>query len=549
MQEGKSQAAAPVAAPRERPAIQAEAQALGGAAAALAHAAFSPGALRPADVLRLQRALGNRAVGRLLHAGAAQRRALTEGERGAFIVDPAGRALADWQSIGDDVAGTPDLVAFARIPGWGVAAVRRLAVAFGINPNGLSAARWASLAGRVPADDDPAAVAFARLAGWTANDAARLATAYGTDRGGRAVADWVSVAAAVPDNADAAAALARVPRWTPARLATLAGSYAAGAVNGLTGAETASIARLLPNHADGPAAVVRLSAVADIATHGLAAVTDLAARVGATPLGIATVLESAAIAAYTWTQTNTLLATHLPGLSLPLVIRRLDVHGLPAVGAHGVAGVLQGMTTDMGRLDQALQARHGMPQPRRDEVKAAYRMRNWAIADILAFLRVASVRNALGNGAATNPAHWLYQLAREHQGPLGAGDNTVRDQVRAPPDRINVKNWIIHHVCDRHTFRHFDFAGIANVNTMLEPDRGAAAVRAEIVRVASLPALLNARLQWNGQPIQLGSYQVRVAQDPNSLADFILTQFFFEQAAGTPIPGTALTAMHDNNLF
>jgi hypothetical protein len=524
-----------------------------------------------------------------------QRRALTHVGAADFALDPGGRTLLEWQQLGDHLAADADVATFARIPNWEIASVTHLAAAFAANANGHSAAEWATLAthagvnavgtvvrfarlagwqfasvdalvtaftanagnrtvanwvtlANVAVDAHAAVAAFARIPNWTVASLGSLVQAFDHDAGGRSADDWVLVAASTGNNQHAdASTLARIPNWSGARVAALATSYRNNAVNGLNAAALAALAATIPNSAAAPAAAVTLSAIPNVANH-LQLIGQLYQREGATAAAIQAIITHNLNPVFNANERRTLIDTHLAGLSVPQVSDRLTLHGLP-VGVNAAA-VMGTMTNDMTQLNQSLAARHGMSDARKDDVRKAFRIRNWSWNDLRGYLTNNAVRNALDAANLNqNSARWLYLFANEHRGPLAVADN-VRQAVVTPHGTINVRGWIVNHVCNRHTFRHFDFTNIAAQNTMFAAGQDENTVANNVAQIAGNPTVDAHFGQWAaGGEFQVGSYQVRVAPDPASFGNYRFTQFFLRVAAGIPIAQAPLAAMHNNNLF
>jgi hypothetical protein len=140
-----------------------------------------------------------------------------------------------------------------------------------------------------------------------------------------------------------------------------------------------------------------------------------------------------------------------------------------------------------------------------------------------------------------NSANWLRWFVTGYHGAPGSPDPGV---VHADPGGRNVviSDWILDHVRERHTFENFDFSD-ANINRSPTSTFFAAGI-SDIQIIGDLRHIIDlcGGQPFNGNPINLGQYQVRIARIPGpGPARYRFTQFYMGIAIGyAQIPAAVL---------
>ena len=292
-------------------------------------------------------------------------------------------------------------------------------------------------------------------------------------------------------------------------------------------------------------------------------VDHLMQRAGATSVNVSGLVLNHLPAGFSTAQHLALLQTHLPDLSLALLLRRLSEFGLPGQVAGPLLGAAVGvpmapgamntqLTNDLQQLNQSMNQRH-IPGNVQNAVRMAFQARNWRAHQLTAFFGRPAVSPLLQNGAATNPAFWLARFAFHNMAPsaLAPPSGVVQTVPVAHAllgaVNVHITHWIINHVRNRHTWEHFDF------QHAVLPDRDPSTnfalgtnVQPVIAGILGNPAV--AAAVFDNRVIQVGSYSLRIQPDPVN-AGYRLSAFFLGIAAGTPIPYAVLRGMTLNHLF
>ncbi len=244
------------------------------------------------------------------------------------------------------------------------------------------------------------------------------------------------------------------------------------------------------------------------------------------------------------------------GLTMARLTQRLTTNFDPTGRNQNVAQVIG----DFSTLENVLRPRINqgtISDAAAGWVRQAYRFMTCAPASVNTYLGTTAVKNSLKEPPKKNAAHHLLLFARNHTalGATPAFVTPVTVLAGGANRTVNITEWIVDHIFERHTFQRFvlndaniDRPGAEAGSTFFErPDE--LGTQAQIVQLLTNllgNAAVLAAFPWIGDnPIQIGSYQLRLSPAPGGGGVYRIGQFYLALAAGITIPRPILRALRD----
>ena len=221
----------------------------------------------------------------------------------------------------------------------------------------------------------------------------------------------------------------------------------------------------------------------------------------------------------------------------------------PAPGGRGATAATLGadFATFEGRVDNMVTANQ-IPARSAVWAKAAFRFLRCTPNQVIGYLQKNVVRTRYTGDAGTDAANHLLHFARNFRQRGAGGVGFAPRIVNVGGRQVQLTDWIVHHVLERHSFQYFNFGdndmiNRADYSTMFQAGatESAALVGDMLTNLLGNPGV-NAFNPWTGQEITIGSYQLRIAP---ILGNNRITQFFFWAAAGIQVHKEVLKALRD----
>lgn len=246
--------------------------------------------------------------------------------------------------------------------------------------------------------------------------------------------------------------------------------------------------------------------------------------------------------------------------TLARLAARLDYFTQPVLPAPGGLGLAPGaiVANQFQGLQQSLnhRVRHGTMSPAaRIWIENAHKLiARGDQAGMLGYLNSGAVNGHLTNPQATNPAYWLYCLARYHVGAPAGGfaNHNVGVMAGGAMRNIVIDNWIIDHVQRRHTYEHYQLTpAIINrhpTSALYHPPTNVGAIDAGIAALLNSGGFIG-QYPWPLAPatINVGAVQLRLTR-PGGVGPYRIRQYYINVAPGIAHDVTqgALRAIRNN---
>ncbi len=220
------------------------------------------------------------------------------------------------------------------------------------------------------------------------------------------------------------------------------------------------------------------------------------------------------------------------------------IGSLTALAPGGPALTIQQVHTEFSSLENSVNAlvlngtcSAGSAQTLREMFQLV--STRWAA--LQAFINNQAVRAGLNQPGVRNSANWLRWFVTGYQ---GAPASPAPGVTHADPTgrQVVITDWIVNHVRERHTFENFDFSD-TNIDRAPNSTFFAAGI-SDAQIVGDLRNIINlcGGQPFNGNPINIGQYQVRIARVPGlGAVRYRFTQFYMGIAIGyAQIPAAVL---------